>query len=173
MKKQSGFTLIELLLVLAIIGIISAIALPALLGQRARARDKSAVQGTISRIGDLVGQFDKAKEAISNGETTSVKAQIDAYLNTAIAPKDLNPWATASTDLIFNKSLQTMGGNATKSAFDAALVTAGSTLQVGYGQGYMQVPTASVPGFMGIVVRLDAKDSASKNLIQTKSVGIE
>ena len=38
MKKQSGFTLIELLLVLAIIGIISAIAIPALLGQRARAR---------------------------------------------------------------------------------------------------------------------------------------
>ena len=38
MKKQSGFTLIELLLVLAIIGIISAIAIPALLGQRERAK---------------------------------------------------------------------------------------------------------------------------------------
>ena len=38
MKKQSGFTLIELLLVLAIIGIISAIAIPSFLGQRRRAR---------------------------------------------------------------------------------------------------------------------------------------
>ncbi len=38
MKNQKGFTLIELLLVLAIIGIISAIAIPSYLGQRHRAR---------------------------------------------------------------------------------------------------------------------------------------
>jgi prepilin-type N-terminal cleavage/methylation domain-containing protein len=50
MKKQSaGFTLIELLLVLAIIGIISAIAIPALLGQRENARQK-ATQGAASAI---------------------------------------------------------------------------------------------------------------------------
>ncbi len=37
-SRQSGFTLIELLLVLAIIAIISGIAIPAFLGQRRRAR---------------------------------------------------------------------------------------------------------------------------------------
>lgn len=37
-KPSSGFSLVELLLVLAIIGIISAIAIPSYLGQRRRAR---------------------------------------------------------------------------------------------------------------------------------------
>ncbi|MDP1830498.1 MAG: type II secretion system protein [Geothrix sp.] len=62
MKSQKGFTLIELLLVLAIIGIISAIAIPALLGQRARARDKSAQENATSILSDIVATYDKAKE---------------------------------------------------------------------------------------------------------------
>ena len=37
-RKNSGFSLIELLFVLAIIGVISAIAIPSFMGQRARAR---------------------------------------------------------------------------------------------------------------------------------------
>ena len=62
MKKQSGFTLIELLLVLAIIGIISAIAIPALLGQRERAKAK-AVMANINNIsGECARINDTAKE---------------------------------------------------------------------------------------------------------------
>lgn len=38
LRKTNGFTLVELLLVLAIIGIISGIAIPAFMGQRRRAR---------------------------------------------------------------------------------------------------------------------------------------
>jgi prepilin-type N-terminal cleavage/methylation domain-containing protein len=49
MKNQKGFTLIELLLVLAIIGIISAIAIPALLGQREKAKVK-AVQSMVANV---------------------------------------------------------------------------------------------------------------------------
>lgn len=179
MKKQSGFTLIELLLVLAIIGIISAIALPALLGQRARARDKTAVQGTIGRIADLVGQYDKGKEANSNGDTTPVTTLMNTWLATSIGAKDANPWGTSSTMLIFDTTsidFTTMTTHKTKTAFDAALTTEAKALTVvGQGKGYCQLPDAAagIPGFVGIGVKLDAKDAAGANLVQIKSVGIE
>ena len=72
MKKQKGFTLIELLLVLAIIGIISAIAIPALLGQRERAKAK-AVQANVDAVAaECVRINDTAKEAGSVLAATTI-----------------------------------------------------------------------------------------------------
>jgi len=91
MKKQSGFTLIELLLVLAIIGIISAIAIPALLGQRERAKAK-AVQANVNSVaGECARVNDQAKEAGAVLDASTVVTTVLALSNYTL-PNAKNPY---------------------------------------------------------------------------------
>lgn len=104
MKIQKGFTLIELLLVLAIIGIISAIAIPALLSQRARARDKAATTNMTGSMGDLIGSYDKAKE-----EGGVVADSMSAVISTANLT-NRNPWSPSlSAYHTFNAAATVLG----------------------------------------------------------------
>ncbi len=77
MKNQKGFTLIELLLVLAIIGIISAIAIPALLGQRESARNRA----TQSNASNIAGAL---QVAIGIVEDQPLNSRSVADLDTAV-----------------------------------------------------------------------------------------
>lgn len=165
MKKQSGFTLIELLLVLAIIGIISAIAIPALLSQRARARDKSSISNMTGRVADLIGQYDKFKEA--GVASTAIIGSMQTYLNNTAAT-DKNPWKPASP--AFDPSgAVTAGTGSTASAVLADAVGAATTL----GQPVFKVvlPTNSAPGFMaGAVLVQNTQSDGTKFVKKVSSI---
>jgi type IV pilus assembly protein PilA len=164
MKKQSGFTLIELLLVLAIIGIISAIAIPALLSQRARARDKGSISNMTSMIDDAVGQYDKLKE--QGLATTSITTQLGAYLG-AVHPatKDKNPWDASQGAYYASFAAGTAG---TKSVFMNAMGAPGNMGQV---QMYIAYPTSTANGWVGGVVKVQNKVDGS--VVVRKATAIE
>lgn len=80
-------------ILLPFIGIVSAIAIPALLSQRARARDRAAMDTMIGRTGDLVAKYDALREA--HTPDAQIPADLEALLAKANAT-DQNPWTPGS-----------------------------------------------------------------------------
>jgi len=172
MKRTHGFTLIELLLVLAIIGIISAIAIPAMLSQRARARDKASVDHLVGRVGDLVGQWDRAREA--GLSSAAAVASMQVYLQTT-ATRDLNPWTTPGASLAYNPVINlSINGKPDASSFSAAVAALALPATKGQIQLAVQPPGGGLPGFIGAAVFLNASSSSDVvPHIHTKVTSVE
>lgn len=154
MKKQSGFTLIELLLVLAIIGIISAIAIPALLGQRARARDKAAMSNLDGIIADGIGQWDKYREM--GASPSAAMTSVGNYIKQGHT-KDVNPWN--GTSPAYASLSTSVTGKTTASGFLAGM----SATSLGQVALYGQPSGTSTPGFLGGMVLLHGTTNGSIN----------
>jgi prepilin-type N-terminal cleavage/methylation domain-containing protein len=97
MNEKKGFTLIEVLMVVAIIGILTAIAIPGYIGMQDKGRRGAVIRACNSNISSLQGWINSAKKANTTfGTLIEVDTKADGV---AVAP-DLDNDNLASSGVV-------------------------------------------------------------------------
>lgn len=129
MRRQKGFTLIELLIVVAIIGIIAAIAIPNLLNALNRGRQKRTM-ADIRSIGTAIESYQVDNNFYPNAATAAaLRTLVEPTYIKRVPPNDgwnraMNIFSTAQDYTIYSTGRNGGGvpnSNGQTTSFDAAI----------------------------------------------------
>jgi type II secretory pathway pseudopilin PulG len=173
-SKPSGAGLILGIVALAILpvmlmfaGIVAAIAIPAMLGQRARARDKAAISNVNGHFSDLIYKYDSLQGEKASQEAT-VKAMEAALMETS--KLDVNPWSKNIP--AFSYTISVVNGVDGEGVQDAAKLRA---TEPGQGVYVIQFPeqqgAQTLPGYLAGAVKLNSGPSGGQ--VYVKIINLE
>jgi hypothetical protein len=154
-----GILALVMLPFLAILGIVVAISIPALIGQRERARDKAAVLNMEWSLDELRGQYDRLKDA-----RQPIKGGLEAYLGSTTG-QTRNPWNPSVP--AFSYAITVVD------RMDEAGITReakAKAAKLGQAVYVLQLPGAASPGLLAGAVRLNGLVQGERVVVKTYAI---